>query len=318
MRSLHAWGLIAALVPGTAGAFSYVLPETGDSVVGALRYVETVREDTLVEMARVNNQGYGEIKWANPQVDPWQPGDGTQLVIPARYILPDAPRDGIVVNIPEMRLYFYPRVKRGEPRVVITHPVGVGREDWKTPRTVTKIVAKKVNPTWYPPASIRAEHAADGDPLAKVIPPGPDNPLGDYAMKLGLSGYLIHGTNKKFGMGMRVTHGCIRMNPEDIERMFPQVAVGTPVHIINQPIKLGILGEELYVEAEPELEETRDRRNDEYRALIDRIVALVGKRRTSINWNAVQTAMTERRGIPVSIGRVEPLAPAPPRHAAQR
>ncbi|MGE0383742.1 MAG: L,D-transpeptidase family protein [Gammaproteobacteria bacterium] len=301
-------------------ADTFALPAPGDSLVGELQTIRTVRSDMFPALGVRYNQGFGELKWANPDVPPFTPGEGAQVVIPSQYVLPRAAREGIVVNAPEMRLYYYPKPKRGEPAFVITHPISIGREDWRTPHGVTSVVSKKTDPTWYPPASIRKEHAASGDPLPKAVPPGPDNPLGKYAMKLGLPGYLIHGTNKDYDIGMRVTHGCMRLYNHDIERLFPQVPVGTPVRIVNQPVKLGVHGEELYIEVHPPLDEDQVGAQNEYQRVVDAIVAVVGKRATSVNWNALQAAISERRGIPVAIGRVAPVAlPAPgPVQAGER
>ncbi len=237
-------GQMAALTLGLlftlkVAAETFILPPPDIDLIGQIQVVYAVHEDTLLDIARQHSIGHQEIVQANPGVDLWIPGKGTPVVVPGRYILPDAPRKGLVLNVPEMRLYYYPKSEDGEKPVVITHPVSIGRMDWNTPLGKTSIIAKHKDPSWYPPASIKAEHAADGDPLPDVVPPGPDNPLGRYALRLGKPGYLIHSTNKPFGIGMRVTHGCVRMYPEDIERLFPQIPVNTPVHIVNQPIKVG-------------------------------------------------------------------------------
>jgi L,D-transpeptidase ErfK/SrfK len=238
---------LATVLCGAARAQEYLLPPPGEAVVGELRHVPTRHEETLLDVARQYHVGFRELRIANPGVDPWLPGEGTQVILPTRYVLPDAPRKGIVVNIPEMRLYYYPEPRRGEPAKVITYPISVGRRDWNTPLGVTRIVRKVKNPSWRPPKSIREEHAARGEPLPAVVPPGPDNPLGDYALRLGLPGYLIHGTNKPDGIGMQVTHGCIRMFPEDIESLYRQVGVNTPVRLVDQPFKAGWRAGELYL-----------------------------------------------------------------------
>ncbi len=284
------------------------LPGNGDSVVGALGVTTSEYEDTLLDIGLAYDQGYGEMRLANPKVDPWIPGADTEIVIPSQYILPQAPRDGIVINVPEMRLYYYPKPKAGEPRVVITYPVSVGRQDWKTPQGLTRIVAKTVNPAWYPPESIRKEHAADGDPLPKRVPPGPDNPLGRYALRLGHDGYLIHGTNKPFGIGMRVTHGCLRLYPKDIARLFGEVRVGTPVRIVNQPFKIGWLAGKLYLETHPPLEEDTAAFHDSFTQVVGLVTQATREAQHAVEWDALQQAVSERRGIPVLISR---SAPAP-------
>ncbi|MDQ3581646.1 MAG: L,D-transpeptidase family protein [Pseudomonadota bacterium] len=203
----------------------------------------------------------------------------------------------------EMRLYYYPKAKPGEPRVVITHPVSVGRQDWKTPQGATHIVAKTLNPAWYPPASIRKEHAADGDPLPKMVPPGPDNPLGRYALRLGHNGYLIHGTNKPFGIGMRVTHGCLRLYPKDIERLFGEVRVGTPVRIVNQPFKIGWLSGGLYLETHPPLDEDAAAFHDSFTQVVGQVTEANRDAQHAVDWDGLQQAVSDRKGIPVRISR---------------
>ncbi len=205
--------------------------------------------------------GYEEIIAANPGVDPWLPGAGKEILIPSRYILPDAPRAGVVVNLPEHRLYYYPPVKQGERPVVRTYPISTGKMDWKTPLGMTRIVSKQTKPNWYPPQSVLAEHEAQRrPPLPKVVPPGPDNPLGEHVLRLAMPGgaYLIHGTNRPAGVGMQVTHGCIRMFPEDIAELYGLVPVNTKVNLIDQPTKVGWLRGTLYIERHPLLEGAND------------------------------------------------------------
>ncbi len=245
--------LVASLsVLQPAAAETFPLPEDGGSVVGHLQGLVASHSDSFLDLGRRFNVGYEELKLANPGVDPWIPGEGTLIVIPSRYVLPDAPRAGIVLNLAEMRLYYYPEPEEGgSAREVITHPVSIGQVGWSTPLGTTSVVSKLTDPTWYPPASIRAEAEAEGDPLPLVVPPGPDNPLGRHALGIGIRGYLIHGTNKPYGLGMRVSHGCVRMYPEDIASLFADVPVGTPVHIVNQPIKMGWRDGVLFMEAHP-------------------------------------------------------------------
>jgi L,D-transpeptidase ErfK/SrfK len=249
--------LVAALTGGPVLGATYLLPPEGVDVIGEIQYVAARYEDTLPDIAREHGLGFDEIILANPDVDPWLPGEGTQVVLPTRFILPDAPRKGIVLNVAEMRLYYFPTPRAGEIPVVITYPVSIGRMDWKTPLGRTQVVQKIKDPSWSPPESIRREHAADGEILPSVVPPGPDNPLGQHALRLGIRGYLIHGTNKPVGVGMRVTHGCVRMYPENIASLFEQVRTGTPVYIVNQPIKVGWYADTLFMEVHPLLEEDR-------------------------------------------------------------
>ena len=232
----------------------YEMPADGNDVIGALTTVDARADDTLLDIARRHGLGYEDIVRANPDVDTWLPGEGTEVVLPTRYVLPPGPRTGIVLNLAEYRMYYFPTPKADEMAIVMTFPMSIGRMDWETPLGRTKVIAKVRNPSWYPPESIRAEHAADGRPLARIVPAGPDNPLGEYAMRLGLPGYLIHGTNRPAGVGMRVTHGCVRMFPEDIGFLFGQVQVNTRVRIINEPVKMGWDNDELVVEVHRTLE----------------------------------------------------------------
>ena len=249
MKNTAHCSLLLLLFAATAArAEVYELPPDGYDVIGAVSSVTVRAEDTLLDIARRHGLGYEDIVRANPDVDAWLPGEGTQVVLPTRFVLPPGPRRGIVLNLAEYRMYYYPPARDGEPPVVMTYPMSIGRMDWATPLGTTRVVTKVKNPTWYPPDSVRKEHEEDGRPLPRTVPPGPDNPLGARAMRLGLPGYLIHGTNRPAGVGMRVTHGCIRMFPEDIEFLFDQVAVDTPVRIINEPIKIGWHGDELLME----------------------------------------------------------------------
>ncbi|HHQ14366.1 MAG TPA: hypothetical protein ENK16_05015, partial [Chromatiales bacterium] len=239
------WSAVVLLALTVSVVATPVVAETfilapGDDVIGALATIPSVYEDTLPDLGRRYGVGYEEMVRANPDVDVWLPGDGTEILLPTQYVLPRAPRVGIVVNLAEYRLYFFST--RNGIMEVSTFPISIGRMDWSTPLGRAAIVAKVRNPAWYPPASVRREHEAEGDPLPKVVPPGPDNPLGDYAMRLSVPGYLIHGTNKPDGVGMRVSHGCIRMYPEDIASLFPRVALETPVELVNQPYKIGWSG----------------------------------------------------------------------------
>ena len=178
-------------------------------------------EDTLSDIARRFNLGYDEVVNANPGVDPVAArAPARRIVLPTQFVLPDAPHEGIVVNLAALRLYYFPKAAKSEPRQVITYPIGIGMVGWATPTGTTKIVSKRKDPFWTPPASVRKEHAAEGDILPARVPPGPDNPLGAFAMNLGWPSYLMHGTNKPAGVGMRASHGCIRLYPEDIATLF--------------------------------------------------------------------------------------------------
>ncbi len=247
-RILTAGLLFAGIVLSAQGA-EFPLPPPGNDLVGKV-YTVTVREgETLLDIAREHDLGYNEIVAANPGVDPWLPDPGSRVTIPARYVLPNGPRSGIVINLAEMRLYYYPPARFGEPATVMTYPIGIGQEGWATPLGKARILVKDKDPVWTVPQSILAASIAEGDPLPRVVPPGPDNPLGKYALRLDMVGYLIHGTNKPYGVGRRISHGCIRMYPEDVEELFGKVAVGAAVEIINQPYKLGVEGNGLFLES---------------------------------------------------------------------
>ena len=286
------WGLSAL---GQLSAAELELFADSD-VVGKSQIILAEYEDTFIKLARQYNLGYEELVQANPSVDPWLPGEGTEIVLPTHFVLPKVPRQGIVINLPELRLYYYPD---GESGRVITHPISIGRMEWGTPLGRSEIVSKTLNPTWYPPESIRQEHAADNRPLPKVVPPGPDNPLGKHALRLSLPGYLIHGTNKPSGLGMRVTHGCIRMFPEDIEALFENVPVGTPVRIVNQPYKIGWTNDGFYLEAHPPLDQ--ESVNDSWtmteltRAFV---VATEEGQGKSFSWDLAEVVALRSLGVP--------------------
>jgi L,D-transpeptidase ErfK/SrfK len=233
----------------------FTLQHEQDSVVGHLQVTRAHEEDTLSDIARRFNIGYEEIVRANPNVDPWLPHEGTAVVLPTQFVLPDAPHSGVVINLAALRLYYFPPAKKGEPRTVITHPIGIGQIGWSTPVGNTKIVSKRANPIWYPPASVRKEHAEDGEILPAKIPPGPDNPLGKYAFTLDWPSYLIHGTNQPYGVGLRASHGCIRLYPEDIAQLFDLIPVGTKVTVVNQPVVYGYRGDTLYLQSYPTLDD---------------------------------------------------------------
>jgi len=282
----------------------YELNNHEDSVVGEIQKTLAGADDTLLDIARTNGFGYHEIKRVNPTLDVWLPETTQEIILPSKYVLPMTKRDGIVLNIPEMRLYYFPKRTAGEAINVVTYPLGIGRQGWETPYIDTRIIEKKKHPHWYPPESIREEHEAMGDPLPKRVEAGPDNPLGDYAMRLGLPDYLIHGTNKPFGIGMRVSHGCIRLYPEDIEELFAQVKLKTPVHIVNQPYKVGLLNNKIYLEAHQFLEEDREEYKDNLTSVVKMIVKLTTEKKYQIEWNLAKQVIKEMKGIPIVIGRV--------------
>lgn len=278
IRALLAYLLFLYTLAGNSYATTYNLPTSnGDRVVEASTN-ETItvtvdHDQTLLDIARRYNLGQTEIVTINPMLDRWLIKKGTVVRLPNRRILPNTPHDGITLNIAEYRMYYYPA---DTPGTVRSYAHGVGRQDWQTPLGKTSVAKKVKDPSWHPPESIRREHAANGDPLPEIVPPGPNNPLGAYALYLNLPGeYRIHGTDvdKIFGIGMQITHGCVRMYPEDIEALYKSVPIGTPVYIVKQPIKVGWLDNTLYIEAHPDLEgeeKTADQRYSSALALIQK------------------------------------------------
>lgn len=299
--------LLACLLAAAGIGHAHTLPRPPPytDVIGEIQHTRANTGDTLLDIARRHDLGQDEILLANPAVDRWLPKPGTEILLPNRYILPKASRTGLILNVAEMRLYYFPGPDPRRLPVVITHPVSVGRMDWETPLGATRVVAKQKNPAWYPPRSLRQEAAASGQTLPEVVKPGPDNPLGRYAMRLGVPGYLIHGTNKPYGVGMRVTHGCVRMYPEDIETLFAGIEVGTPVQILNQPVKVGWLDETLYLEVHPPLADDRNTPRKLERMVMDAIAQAIAaentKYRVMLRDTAIRTAIEQRNGVPVAI-----------------
>jgi L,D-transpeptidase ErfK/SrfK len=294
---ITAWLSIVAM---NSQAKTFPLPAHGD-VVGQIQTVVIKSGDTLAQVARDYDMGYVELVEANPGVDPENLEPGTVLVLPSLYILPNAPREGLVVNLAEMRLYFYPRGSRQ----VITHPMGIGREGEDTPIGVLQIIEHITKPTWHVPESIRQMRAAQGVQLPKSVPPGPENPLGEYAMRLSKPTYLIHGTNDPLGgIGRRSSSGCLRLYPEDIQTLFQQVANGTHVYIVNEPYKAGWTSSgELYLESHVALQSENDQALDQSE-LIRNVVNLALKNRSAqVDWNKAFEITREVQGIPQGIGK---------------
>jgi len=300
MNKKHFVVLLMGLLLEAAHADIFELPPAGHDVVGAVSTITARHEDTLVDIARRHGLGYEDIVRANPDVNPWLPGEGTDIVLPTRFILPAGPREGVVLNLAEYRLYYYPEPKKDEPAYVMTYPISIGRMDWETPLGMTEVTAKVVDPAWYPPKSIREEHAANGNPLPAIVPAGPENPLGRFAMLLSMPGYLIHSTNRPAGVGMRVSHGCVRMFPEDIEFLFGLVGVKTKVRIINEPLKFGWSGDELVMESHPPLEESDE---DPLTAVTELYISATGERAGKLDWHLAEEIVGRSDGIPVAAGR---------------
>lgn len=267
-------------------------------IVGELATIDTRANDNLLDIARHFGLGYNDITLANPGLSPWAPAENQRVLLPLRFILPDAPHKGIVLNLANMRLFYYPSK---QPDTLYTYPVGIGRQGWNTPTGLTSIVAKRANPAWTVPESIHREHAAKGDPLPKVVRSGPDNPLGKFAMPLGFTGYLIHGTNKPAGIGMQVSHGCVQLYPEDIETLFTKVSVGTPVRIVHQPYMTAWDGSMLYLEAHQPLKKWVQQKKRLQKKLLEDVARTGKEKKLPIDWDKVNRIIERGDGIPTPI-----------------
>ena len=308
-------------LPLPVATHKFALNDDKDDVFGSVQLTTVGKEDTLPDIARRFNVGYEEIVRANPGVDPWIPGVGRKVVVPTQFILPNAPHEGVVINLAALRIYYFPKHKSGEPQLVYTHPIGVGKVGWQTPEGVTKIIAREENPTWRPSAGVRKEHAANDDPVPAVVPPGPDNPLGKYKFTLGWPSYLIHGTNKPYGVGLRSSHGCIRLYPEDIEKFYQAVPIGTPVRVVNQPFLFGWHAGHLYLQAYTVFEDDSRNWSKAQKTLLlksmsPRLEKLLKSAGTKIDWDAVTQIAHAPRGIavPVSVaaGTIDEVLAAAP------
>lgn len=287
-----------------SGGIDEEKPKKVVAKVGPVNYVGEIKtykarsDDTLLSIGERYGLGYVELRSANPAMDPWRPGAGTFVVLPTMHLLPDAPRRGIVVNLSEMRMYHYS--KDG----IKTYPIGIGREGFSTPIGTTSVTRKAVGPVWTPTERMRREDPS----LPATVGAGPENPLGTHALYLGWPQYLLHGTNKPWGIGRRVSSGCVRMYNQHAEELYKQVAVGTPVTVIRQGIKFGWIGEMLYIEAHPDeaLADQVERvgSTKDYKVpsdIFDNLGRAAGKARDRIDWKAVREALRERRGYPVPI-----------------
>ena len=291
-----------ALVPGL-GAPPLAWALTGD-LIGSLELYISDPERTLLDVARDHDLGVLEVMAANPGVDPWVPGDETAVLLPTAHLLPDAPRRGIVINLAELRLYHFP----GEDEPPTTSAIGIGRAGFHTPLGSTRVVRKKADPTWYPTANTRA----DNPDLPSAVAPGPANPLGRFALYLGWPTYLVHGTSKPYGVGRRVSRGCIRLYPESIERLFAAVPLGTAVTVVDEPIKLGWHADNLYIEVHPaleqldELERTGRLEPSKDRRVAARILDMAGASADRLDWSLIRVAQLQRLGIPARITKIVP------------
>src|SRR5579862_7373147 len=309
---MKTWGMGLAgllLIAGLAPAIGAEFPlAPNQAAVGAVQYRVTKDKDTLLDIAREYDVGFVQLMAANPGIDPWLPGKGKKVVIPSRYILPDAPRTGIVVNLAERRIFYFPA---GGTRVV-TYPAGIAVDDRTTPLGVTHVVLKEAAPVWIPPPSIRAEQPD----LPAAIGPGPDNPLGAFALRLGWTNYLIHGTNKPDSVGRNVSHGCLHLYPEDVAALFRAVPIGTPVRVVDEAAEIAWIDGRLYVEVHAskaqadEIDINHPMTPALPQDLIARVAAAAGE--SAVDWDAVRRAGIERRGLPV------PVATAPLPRVSER
>lgn len=271
--------------------------EINSDMVGEITHYNVKAKEDLYLIARRFDVGIVELLSANPRVNIWKPKEGTRLTIPTSHILPSEPRDGIVINLSELRLFYFPDTQH-----VITFPIAIGRKDWETQQGTTKIVMKREHPTWTPPESIREENPE----LPDVIPAGIDNPLGEYAMSLGWPNYVIHGTNKPYSVGKRASHGCIRLYPEDIKKLFKSIKLGTKVNVIDTSYKLGWHDNDLFLEVLPTQEQTdvvaksKIPKPLEIPELHDIISKKAGDK-VKINWSLVDELVKSRSGIPTAI-----------------
>ena len=270
-----------------------------DDVIGRLAIIRLEKEDTLPDIARHFSLGINEVHAANPGVDLWVPDTGERILLPLSFILPDTHRKGIVINLAAMRLFYFKG--NGKLLAVSTYPVGVGTTERPTPMGRMYVKRKKFRPTWYVPASIAEDHRKKGDILPPKVPPGPLNPLGEYALYLSKSGYLVHGTNKPASIGIRATNGCIRLYPEDIKRLFENTPLKTPVKIVNQPYLVGQRDGTVYLEVHRPFEESGINGLKKAYAKLRNIEKNTG---SALDWNKVKEVVAEARGIPVPISEI--------------
>jgi L,D-transpeptidase ErfK/SrfK len=280
--------------------------DPGSDMVGYVQKTIIGKDDTLPDIARRFDVGYEEMLTANPGVDPWLPGVGREVIVPTQFILPAAPHEGVVVNVAAMRIFYYPPHKKGEPQVVFTHPIGIGKVGWRTPEGTTKIVSRQKDPVWMVPKSVRDEHAEDGEKLPAQVPAGPDNPLGQYEFRLGWPSYLIHGTNKPYGVGMRSSHGCMRLYPEDIAVFFDLIPIGTKVTVVNQPYLFGWRDGTLYLQAYTVMEDdsrdwSKNRKRLLAKLLNPKLQKKISDHDKEIDWQRVGDLAHAPRAVPVPV-----------------
>ena len=287
--------LLSALVSNVcAEYFSY---NQNHIIVGSLQTVTAQIDDTFVSLGQQYSLGYDEMIIANPDLDAWVPKEGREIILPSQFILPQSNYKGIYINLAEMRIYYY--VDDNNKDSVYTYPISIGRGDWLTPRANAEVIDKLIEPTWYPPLSVREEHALDGEILPLSVPPGDDNPLGKYALQLDLPSYFIHGTNRPEGVGMKVTHGCIRLRPEDIKTLFDMTPRKTPVTIQYQPFKVAVVDGIAYLEAHEG--DNSQILGDYLDEAIVNLSRLLDGKTISIDWEKFIRVAKESRGFPIPV-----------------
>lgn len=279
----------------------FELESADQDVIGEVQAVFTSEENTFSDLAREYGLGYDELVAANPDVDPWLPGADTPVLLPTQFVLPDVPREGIVLNIASKRLFYFPAIMEGESQTVLTYPIGIGRVGWETPLGSSTVIAKARDPSWYVPASVRREHEELGDPLPSIVPPGPDNPLGKFVLKLDLPGYLIHGTNQPYGVGMRVSHGCVRLYPENIEFLYELVGLGESVRIINEPYLAGRRDGKWYVEGHSPLEDDEVSAEDHLQEILTAMNPTDEQYAVPVDETLVRSVAMDGLGVPVDL-----------------
>ena len=294
----------AAKLPAPVQTERFVL-KPGQTVIGRVQMVRLKPHQVLDDVARLFDVGYDSIKHANPKVNPWLAAAGTRVIVPTQFILPDAPHVGIVVNIAAMRLFYFPPHKPGQPQVVITHPVGIGRLGHPTPTMETRVTWHQAHPEWIVPRSILTSHARRGTPLPQVVAAGPNNPLGNYALHLAYPEILIHGTDRPAGVGRRVSNGCIHLYPEDIKQLFKMVPNGTPVRVVNQPFLFGWKNGRLYMQAYGALQDDkRPWKTDPLllgHMLTASLVKDLAQAHQRIDWPRVRALLADPKVVPLPV-----------------
>ena len=280
---------------GTYGSVYTIHAE--QQLIGELKFLSATSNDTFIKIAKDFELGYEELIAANPTVEPWALREGTRIILPSLFILPPK-KKGIHINLAEYRLYYFAEDNADE---VWSFPISIGRGDWQTPLGKVTVLDKITNPNWYPPASIREEHALAGDPLPHVVLPGPENPLGKYALQLSANGYFIHGTNRPYGIGMKATHGCIRLRPKDIEVLFRSVPRKINVYITYEPFKFTIENKTIYFEAHPNLNASTEENSEKWMQAIKQVIAKAEKKRQLIDQGSLMKLIAAREGVPKSI-----------------